>query len=221
MRTEATGITHDHTAHRLRWLAVSLACALASACASPPPPAPPPAAVDSAPVAVPAAEPIHAPPAPEKIEPAPKPRPLRFFTLEEVLVYMTELRSMTPAGLTAELAALGEPGDDVDRQLRVALTLINTRRAADTARALALLQKTDASADTAIEPLKPLVRVLMARLLEQRRLEEQAERQTQIAREYQRKIEALNSRLEAMRAIERSLSPNPMSPGAPPRAPGS
>ena len=55
--------------------------------------------------------------------------------------------------------------------------------------------------------LKPLARLLAARLLDQRRLEDGVERQSQQLRDSQRRIEVLNERLEAMRAIERSLTP--------------
>ena len=49
--------------------------------------------------------------------------------------------------------------------------------------------------------------------MEQRRLEDSLERQSQQLREHQRRIDQLNERLEAMRAIERSLTTRP--PAAP------
>ncbi len=48
----------------------------------------------------------------------------------------------------------------------------------------------------------------------QRRLEEQLERQTQQLREAQRRNDQLNERLEAVRAIERSLTTRPAPPAA-------
>ena len=52
--------------------------------------------------------------------------------------------------------------------------------------------------------------------LEQRKLEEALDRQAQQLREQQRRIEQLNERLEAMRAIERSLNNRaPARPAAP------
>ncbi len=208
----------------LRRFFVALTGAATIACTTTPAPtpdaakAPDPATAMPAQTAVAVATPAEALQAPT---PAPAPRPLSFRSTDDMLRYMAELGTLTSAGLSAELAALGDPGNDVDKQLRVALTLINHRRSADTAKALGLLQKVEASSDAIVEPLKPLVRVLEARLMEQRRLEDQADRQAQVVREYQRKIEALNRRLEAMRAIERSLSPNPMTPSATPRSPGS
>ena len=58
-------------------------------------------------------------------------------------------------------------------------------------------------------PLKPLARLLANRLLEQRKLEEAVDRQAQQLRDSQRRIDQLNERLEAMRAIERSLTTRP------------
>ena len=51
-----------------------------------------------------------------------------------------------------------------------------------------------------------LARTLAARYLEQRRIEDDRDRQSQQVRDSQRRIEQLNDRLEALRAIERSVS---------------
>ena len=64
--------------------------------------------------------------------------------------------------------------------------------------------------------LRPLARLLAGRLHEARRLEDQADRLAQQLRESQRRIDVLNDRLEAMRAIERSLTPRAPAPGARP-----
>lgn len=139
-------------------------------------------------------------------------------TVADVLRYADRLRGMTNAELNAELSRVGDPGIAPLQQLRSALILMNTRVPAETARSLALLQRVLSSQDEAATPLKPLVKVLAARLSDQRRVEDALDRQTQAVREAQRRIEALNSRLEAMRAIERSLSPTPLPASPPPGA---
>ena len=55
-----------------------------------------------------------------------------------------------------------------------------------------------------------------ALILEQIMEEDQADRLAQQLRESQRRIDVLNDRLEAMRAIERSLTPRAPAPGARP-----
>jgi hypothetical protein len=133
--------------------------------------------------------------------------------LANALAYAERLRTLSPAELTAEQAQIGEPGSSPERLMQLALVLSQTHAPADTARALGLLQRLTAlNAPEAVE-LRPLARLLAGRLLEARRLEDQADRQAQQLREAQRRIEVLNDRLEAMRAIERSLTPRAPAPG--------
>lgn len=128
-----------------------------------------------------------------------------------LLAYAERLRTLSPGELTTEIAALGEPGRQPMAQMQLALALAHTHQAADTARALGLLQRVAATNNPAALAYQPLARLLAGRLLDQRRLEEALERQTQQSREQQRRIEQLTDRLEAMRAIERSLN----RPGSP------
>ncbi|MDP2442154.1 hypothetical protein [Rhodoferax sp.] len=200
---------------RSRRVALCLSAAVClSACATPEPsPAPPtvpaidlapspaPTAVTTPPVPMPpalAAGDRDSPPAGDAIAPPP---------LESVLAYADRLRSLPANGLAQEQAALGEPGNLPVRQIQLALVLMHSHQPADTARALGLLQRVMAHPGPDSAPLKPLARLLAARLLDQRRLEDSLERQSQQLRDSQRRIEALNDRLEAMRAIERSLTP--------------
>ena len=88
----------------------------------------------------------------------------------------------------------------------------------DTARALGLVQRVLGNTGAAAQPLHPLARLLEARLLQQRRLEDQLDRQAQQLRDTQRRNDQLSERLEAVRAIERSLSTRP-APAASPSAP--
>ncbi|OGB31720.1 MAG: hypothetical protein A3B67_01740 [Burkholderiales bacterium RIFCSPHIGHO2_02_FULL_66_10] len=127
--------------------------------------------------------------------------------LESMLAYADRLRSLPANELALEQAALGDPGNLPTRQFQLALVLMHSHQPADTARALGLLQRVMAHPAPESAPLKPLARLLAARLLDQRRLEDGVERQSQQLRDSQRRIEVLNERLEAMRAIERSLTP--------------
>lgn len=191
------------------------AMALLAACAAPPPPAPVVAARPPPPIAP--VVPVEA----EPIAPATHPA-LRFTEMTQgpaaaMLAYADKVRPLGGPELTAELARLGEPGDVPARQMQVALALAQTRVPADLARALGLLQRVIANTTPEAQPLQPLARALAARYAEQRRVEDDRDRQAQQLRDSQRRIEQLNERLEALRAIERSFSrPNHAVPPPPP-----
>lgn len=187
--------------------------ALLAGCTSPAPPRSPPAPVA---VVVPAPLPA-APPA----EPAPQPAALAAPPAPEVsqvglaLAYAERVQRMPPAELTREIARLGEAEDTLAANpLNLALALAQTRQPVDTARALALVQRLLGNSDATAQPLHPLARLLEGRLLQQRRLEEQLERQAQQLRDAQRRTDQLNERLEAVRAIERSMTARPPAPAA-------
>ena len=130
-----------------------------------------------------------------------------------LLSYADRLQALSPADLAAEIVVQGDPGNVALRQMQLALALMQLRQPAETARALGLLQRVIAHPGPESVPLKPLARLLANRLMDQRRLEDAAERQAQQLRDSQRRIDQLNERLEAMRAIERSLTTRP--PAAP------
>ncbi|MES2840562.1 MAG: hypothetical protein V4794_09810 [Pseudomonadota bacterium] len=136
-----------------------------------------------------------------------------------LLTYSERLRQLNTNDLAAEIAVQGDPGNAPLRQMQLALALMHMPQAADTARALGLVQRVVGSAAPEATPLKPLARLLAHQLTEQRRLEDSLERQGQQLRENQRRIDQLNERLEAMRAIERSLTTRPPAPARPPAAP--
>lgn len=130
-----------------------------------------------------------------------------------LLTYSERVRQLNPNDLAAEIALQGDPGNAPLRQMQLALALMHMPQAVDTARAVGLLQRVVGSTAPEATPLKPLARLLAHQLMEQRRLEDSLERQGQQLRENQRRIDQLNERLEAMRAIERSLTTRP--PAAP------
>jgi DNA repair ATPase RecN len=133
-----------------------------------------------------------------------------------VLRYADRVRALTPAELALEIASLGEPGNQPLRQMQLALALTHSNQPVETARALGLLQRVAANASSEAAPYRSLARLIAHRLMEQRKLEDALERHAQQLREQQRRIEQLNERLEAMRAIERSLNNRaPARPAAP------
>lgn len=133
-----------------------------------------------------------------------------------VLRYADRVRALTSVELTLEIASLGEPGTQPLRQMQLALALMHSNQPVETARALGLVQRVAASTAADAAPYRPLARLIAHRLMEQRKLEEAVDRQAQQLRDQQRRIEQLNERLEAMRAIERSLNNRvPARPAAP------
>lgn len=198
--------------------AVLAAALLAAGCTTPPPqptpPAPPqPAPVSVVPVDVPAPPP---PPAPAR-DPAPDPADA---AARSLVAYHERLRAMGTPELAREYLRLAEAGGP-PQTLELALLLAQRRANGDLARALTLLEPL-LREDAAASPYAAPARLLHARLAEQRRLEEQLERQGQQLREQQRRIEQLTSQLEALRAIERSLTTRPLAPApAVPPAPRS
>ncbi len=195
----------------------------------PPPPPPPPPPV--LPVEPPT--PVTPPPAPAEpvaaSEPAAEPavatpvrggqpggvRPDTSGAAVALLAYADRVRRMAPPELTLELTRLSElpepqrqPYDD----LQQALALMQTRLPSDQARAQMLVQRVLANTRDDVRHLHPLAGMLAARYAEQKRLEDQIERQSQQLRDNQRRIDLLNERLEAVRAIERSLTARPAAP---------
>ena len=144
--------------------------------------------------------------------------------LLRVLAQTDSILSMPPSELGKEIARLSAIEDAAaENPLVLAIALSHTRQAVDTARALGLVQRVLANnATEEALALQPLARLVEARLLQQRRLEDQLEKQSQQLRDTQRRNDQLNERLEAVRAIERSLTTRPVSPpSAPAPAPGS
>ena len=139
-------------------------------------------------------------------------------TEAQVLAYSEKVRMLAPGDLALEITRQTEAGEVPQAQVQLAIALLQTHLPADTARSLGLLQKVLATETPAAKALHPLTRLLAARAFDQRRLEEQIERQNQQLRDTQRRIDQLNERLEAMRAIERSLTAPRPGGSAPPAA---
>ena len=135
----------------------------------------------------------------------------------QMLTYADRVRALPGNELGAEIARTSDLGDSAPAQMQLALALAHTRAPADLARALGLLQRVIASQASDALTLQPLARALAGRYQEQRRVEDDRDRQVQQLREVQRRNDQLNDRLEALRAIERSVTrPVPHSSGATP-----
>lgn len=182
---------------RLRGIGAGAALLLASACASPPATAP--TARCAAMAVVPDATGTPAPaqpsgPAPVCEAPA---------GLVAVLSFADKLRSLDGAALQAEIDLLqGRAGAAAWLQLSLAHA---RRQPPDLQRAIELAQLALQDPSPEGRPLQALARLLQSRLTEQRRLEEQLERQGRQQAELQRRLDHSLERLEALKAIERSL----------------
>ena len=170
----------------------SLGCLVSlAACSALGPPAPP--QVIAVPIIV--AEP-----------PTPSPVPITDATGRELAQWQKELRTTAPEALAAmatQLVGSTAVGDTV----HLVLVLLHTRNPADTTRALALLDSLSAAATTTATAWSTWLPLLVARATEQKRLEDQLARQSQQLRDGQRRIDQLSEQLEALKAIERQLSP--------------
>ena len=192
---------------------------LISACGTttPPPAQPPVNGVITPSTQAPAPQMLVVTPVQPPAAAAPETRSAQAPALPDVttalLTYSERVRQLGSADLAAEISAQGDPGNAPLRQMQLALALMHSPQAVDTARALGLLQRVVGNTATEATPLKPLARLLAHLLMEQRRLEDGLERYSQQLRDNQRRIDQLNERLEAMRAIERSLTTRP--PAAP------
>lgn len=148
--------------------------------------------------------------------PAPLPEAVVFasgMTLR-MLAYAERVRVMPPPELTQEAARLGDAASP-EAQIQLSLVLSQLRQLPELIRAQELLARVLGNADA--QALHPLARLLASRYAEQRRLEEQLDKQTQQLRDVQRRLDQTNERLEALKAIERSLTSRP--PAAPASAP--
>ncbi len=199
-------------------LAGLAACSTAPAAPTvPSEPVPPPtqSAPPARPAPSPTVTPVQAPPAQPPVVLDSETRPVPD-VITALLTYAERLRVLNPTDLAAEIVVLGDPGNVPLRQMQLGLALMHTHLPADTARSLGLMQRVVGHPGPESLQLKPLARLMAERLTEMRRLEDTVERQAQQLRESQRRIEQLNERLEAMRAIERSLNSRPSAAPVPP-----
>ena len=174
-------------------LAALFAAASLAGCVVPKPvPAPPP-------------PPVAAPPV-VKCDP---PREAADLAARHLLATEDRFSALNTADLTAE-AARNVEGATIEQQMDQALALSMTHNAGDLGRAQALLDQVLHNNAPQADPWRSLARLLAYRLGEQKRAEDAVERGAQqlrdAQRDNQRKLDDVNSKLEALKAIERSLN---------------
>ena len=130
-----------------------------------------------------------------------------------VLAYADRVRAMSGTELNQEVTRLGNAYVPAN-QLQLALVLAQLRQTPELIRAQELLTRLLANPDAEAQALHPLARLLASRYGEQRRLEDLIEKQNQQTRDVQRRLDQTNERLEALKAIERSLTSRPPPPTA-------
>lgn len=175
-----------------------MALALTGCDSLPPPPAgdpvtePPPAST-----AVPACEPPATAPTHND----------RDLAGRRLLQWQDELRNATGEPLPARIARLSADTPTPAHLVELGLVLLHTRNPGDAARAQGLLEAVGKAGGDEAAAWAPWARLLAGRAAEQRRLEEQSDRLAQQLRDSQRRIDQLSEKLEALKAIERSLGP--------------
>jgi hypothetical protein len=189
---------------------VCLAVATLAGCAAPPvTPQPPPAP----PLAVPAPPPAPPPPPVTIHVPVVEPADQ---AARHLLGYHDRLGQLGTVALAQELLRLGDGSASPQAAMELALLLGTTRNGGDLVRAQTLLDSV--LREPSAQAWHGLARWLSQRYAEQRRAEEQAERLAQQLRETQRdnqrRLDQLNEKLEALKAIERSLTTRPAAPAA-------
>ena len=155
------------------------------------------------------------PPTTELCQPTPPVTPSPPQAAEPILsllVYAERVRRMQPTELSQEVARLGDAASPTD-QVQLALVLSQFRQLPEFQRSQELLGRV--LANPSAQALHPLVGMLAYRLGEQRRLEDLLDKQNQQTRELQRRLDQTTDRLEALKAIERSLTSRPAQTPAP------
>ena len=148
-------------------------------------------------------------------DPAPSPPPPAN-TVQRLLDYAQRVRTLTPPELNQEVMRLGAAPSPAE-QLQLALVLGQLQQKQELARAQELLGRVLGNPTPQAQVLHPLAGLLASRFAELRRLEDQLEKQTQQTRDTQRRLDQTTERLEALKAIERSLTNR--SPAASPTTP--
>lgn len=125
--------------------------------------------------------------------------------IDALLSYHQWLLALTPAELTKELAVLNAQPKSARLALKKAMLLALTHGSDDLTRAQTLIDGVVNAPEADAQAVKPLAKILAAGYAEIRRLSDQAERLNQQVKENQRRIEQLNQKLEALKAIELTL----------------
>jgi hypothetical protein len=166
-----------------------------AACATHEPPPPAPAPIVVAPI-------VHCDP----------PRDPQDVAARHFLATHDRLSTLNSADLAQEANHPIDPVS-VEAAMDQALALSMTHAPGDIVRSQAVLDQILHNNSPQADPFRSLARLLAYRLGEQRRAEESADRLSAQLRDQQRdsqkKLDALNDKLEALKAIERNLNTRP------------
>jgi len=194
-------------------LLATLLPTLLAACVTPPVEVPPPAPAASAPVPVAPAASAVVILVPAPVEPADQ-------VSRQILGYHEQLRQMPAADLGNEITRLNAivsanaAAAPTGAVLELALALSQQHNGGDVARAVQLLESVVKAGAPELQAWQPMARLLLARIAEQRRLEDAFNREAAQRRDQQRTLQQLNEKLEALKAIERSMTTRPGSGAA-------
>jgi len=171
-------------------------------------------------VTVPAPAVIAAPPPVIATAPSPVREPVDAATPSDLasrraLAHHEQLRSLPLNELAQEIARLSALPPAPDTSIDLAMALLLTRNGGEQNRAIGLVEPLARGVAPETEAWQPIARLLLARLQELRRLEDLLDRRNQELRDSQREVKQVNEKLEALKAIERSLAPRPISSVAP------
>jgi len=128
-----------------------------------------------------------------------------------LLAYHDQVRGMLPSDLAQEINRLAASPPAPETSLELALALMQTRNGVELNRAIGMVEPLARGGSPDQRAWQPFARLLLSRLLELRRLEELLDKRSQELRDSQREVRQLNEKLEALKAIERSLAPRPSS----------
>jgi len=175
---------------------------------------------DPAPVAAPAPAVVAAPAPVMAAAPSPPREPIEAATPSDLasrhaLANHEQLRGLPLGELAQEIARLSALPPTPDTSIDLAMALLLTRNGGEQNRAISLVEPLAKGVTPESEAWQPIARLLLARLQELRRLEDLLDRRNQELRDSQRDVKQLNEKLEALKAIERSLAPRPISSVAP------
>ncbi len=123
----------------------------------------------------------------------------------QLLQAHARLRRLSPAELAAEVRPRDDASLTPQASTELALALMLNHGIGELARAQSLLDQVQRDTRPDAIDWQPLARMLADTLVEPRRLEDQSDKQAQQLREIQRKLDLANEKLEALKAIERSL----------------
>jgi len=186
-------------------LAAAFAALSLAGCVTPkpPPPPPPPPPVVVAPVV--------------KCDPA---RNAQDLAARHLLATEDRYSALNTADLAAEASRPLE-GASLEQQMDQALAMSMTHNPGDLARAQGVLDQVLHNNTPQADAWRSLARLLAYRLGEQKRAEDAVERSAQqlrdAQRDNQRKLDDANAKLEALKAIERSLNTRQTSPASSPK----